>query len=379
MDRTDHQVLASRLVEALSRVHPARLYDGVQSVLGAVDGIDEVMVWLADMGYNRLSHITGAQTVDVVGSVPGRSFASRETIETEDAVFAPIDSVGRTVGVLELRGTGVHSMIDELPQLCTVIANRMIASRGHSDEIEMKRGAGALDIAATIQHELMPIPSYSDDKVDLGGQLEPAYEIAGDAFDYAINDGHSYFGVFDAVGHGLRSSLLTTVAVGTFRLQRRRRQPLGEVSQAIDAAVNGITGVGEFVTGVIGRVSEGGRILELSNAGHLPPQLIRDGKAHQLELEAVVPYGLDSFSPSISTTSLQPGDAVYVFSDGIIEAYDSGRTRFGLPALISILEQHERDQMPVRRVCRDVLRAVIDHVGGSLRDDATIFGIRILA
>ncbi len=238
-------------------------------------------------------------------------------------------------------------------------------------------GLALLTSPPRLQHELMPIPSYKDDGVDLGGRLEPAYEIAGDAFDYAINGGSVYFGVFDAVGHGLKSALLTSIAVGAFRLHRRRLEPLEDVAQAIDYAVGSVADLGQFVTAVIGRVDLDHLTLELVNAGHLPPTLIRDGQSHQIDVDAEVPYGIGRFQASSSTLNLQPGDAVYAFSDGIIEAYDDDRVTFGSQALFSILEQRERDHIPVQHVCKSVLQTVLGHVGGRLRDDATIFGIRL--
>ena len=54
----------------------------------------------------------------------------------------------------------------------------------------------------------------------IAGALEPAYDIAGDIFDYAINDGELQFAIFDAMGHGLDSTLLTSLAIGAYRHAR---------------------------------------------------------------------------------------------------------------------------------------------------------------
>ena len=53
------------------------------------------------------------------------------------------------------------------------------------------------------------------------GLLEPAYEVAGDAFDYALNDDRLHVAVFDGMGHGIASTLLSTLAVGAYRHARR--------------------------------------------------------------------------------------------------------------------------------------------------------------
>src|SRR6267378_596512 len=60
----------------------------------------------------------------------------------------------------------------------------------------------------------------------IAGALEPAYDIAGDAFDYAINGADLHLAIFDGLGHGLGSTLLTGLAVGAYRHARRDGAPV---------------------------------------------------------------------------------------------------------------------------------------------------------
>ena len=377
MSKTSSHLTTSQLVRALAAAHPARLHGAIEEALLNGTGLSAVDVWVSDMSYSKLRRMVGAETVEIDGSLVGRCFTTKEVVETDERILVPIESVGRTLGVLELTGELSADLQGDLLVWGTVIAERMLSAKGQSDEIEKLRGAGALGVPATIQHELLPIPSYADSDVELGGQIEPAYEIAGDAFDYAINDGHIDFGVFDAVGHGLRSSMLTTLTVASLRLARRRSEPVETIGESIERTLAGVTEVGEFVTGVVGRISVADLRVQLVNAGHLPPFVVRDGSAHQIDLDPAVPFGLGHFKPHTRELSLQPGDALYAFSDGIIEAQGSQRQPFGGDALVDFIAQHERDGIPVQRVCRNLLSKIVEHVGGALRDDATILGMRI--
>ena len=154
---------------------------------------------------------------------------------------------------------------------------------------------------------------------------------------------------------------------------------LADIADHVEEVLGGVAEPGEFVTGVFGAVSRGDNTLHLANAGHLPPVLIRDGNLHEIDLDPVFPLGLGQFAASVRTVGLQPGDAVYAFSDGTIEARNNELVQLGLDTLFEILKQFERDRVPVQKICKDVLLKVRDHVGGPLRDDATLCGLRLLS
>ena len=63
----------------------------------------------------------------------------------------------------------------------------------------------------------------------VAGLLEPAYEVGGDCLDYALNSGSLSLAVFDAMGHGLPSSVISSLAVGTYRHARRALVPLEDL------------------------------------------------------------------------------------------------------------------------------------------------------
>ena len=80
------------------------------------------------------------------------------------------------------------------------------------------------------------------------GILEPAYGVAGDSFDYAINDNIVHLAVIDAMGHGLNAAILATLAISAYRHARRANVGLADLYGLMDAAIDGQFGPDQFVT-----------------------------------------------------------------------------------------------------------------------------------
>ena len=129
-----------------------------------------------------------------------------------------------------------------------------------------------------MQWDLLPPLSARTTGALIAGVLEPAYDIAGDAFDYAVNDGHLHFAIIDGMGHGMGSTLLTGLAVGAYRHARRSGASVSGMHAAIDAALAGHYDDLSFATGIVGRLATGSGQLEWSCAGHPPPLLLRGRK-----------------------------------------------------------------------------------------------------
>jgi serine phosphatase RsbU (regulator of sigma subunit) len=74
-----------------------------------------------------------------------------------------------------------------------------------------------MTLPAEIQWSLLPLATFASDDIELSGALEPAYDVGGDAFDYACGSDVATIGLFDAMGHGLASARLSSLAIAAFR------------------------------------------------------------------------------------------------------------------------------------------------------------------
>jgi hypothetical protein len=373
-DGVDVREVVARLVEELEKVSPSQFATLLEAFLSEVEGVSDVVVWLTDFGFTHLHDLADRRAaIPVAGSRAGRVVLTGEPIRHADTTFLPLGRRGQVIGVLEIKG----SQPQETNPIAVVIADSLLATRRHSDVVDRMRGAGKLGLAATIQYELLPHPSCVDQGVEVAGMLEPAYDIAGDAFDYAINPEGAYLALFDAVGHGLRSTTLTSLAVGTYRLSRRQGRSLAETAIAIDRAVAANARPGEFVTGLLVELRPEQRVLQIWNGGHLPPLLIRNRKPTLLDPDPVLlPFGLGPEIADPVTVSLQPHDQLFLYTDGVVQAKNYQLAFWGVETLQGVVTARVDERIPLFQVCRTVLEAVIDYVGGPLQDDATVVGLR---
>jgi serine phosphatase RsbU (regulator of sigma subunit) len=102
-----------------------------------------------------------------------------------------------------------------------------------TDRFERIRCRRPLALAAEVQWKLLPVLSYASDEFSIAGNLEPAYDIGGDTFDYAVDP----TAITDARGHGLRAALLGALAITAMRNSRRCGEGLVDQARAANAAL----------------------------------------------------------------------------------------------------------------------------------------------
>jgi Stage II sporulation protein E (SpoIIE) len=362
------------LVTLLDGASPADVVELAVGWLGG-HGFPDAVLWVADVTNANLVDGSGIlQSRPVDGSVEGRALVQRSAVAHAGRVHLPMAQRGRVLGVMSVDADPEAGAT--LIPVATVVAASLLSTSGHSDVLAALRGGDGLALAATIQHDLLPHPGYEDRHVQIGGQVEPAFDIAGDSYDYAVNDGVVDLAIFDAVGHGLRSALMAVTVVGAYRRARRREPTMGAVAASIEGELAPALGRGDFVTGVVARLDLVDHALEVRVAGHPPPILVRDGTANFLQPDhPAPPFGLSTAGAPF-VTRLQPGDMVMLYTDGVVQARDRMAVFLGAQALADVALSHD-DDVSVQATCRRALARVVDHVQGPLADDATVLALRV--
>ena len=105
-----------------------------------------------------------------------------------------------------------------------------------------------MSVAAEIQWSLLPPAGMTVPQVEVAGILEPAYKVAGDSFDYALNDDLLHLAMIDAMGHGLDAATMATVAIGAYRHARRAEHRPGRDLRVHGRAIAEQFGPDHFVT-----------------------------------------------------------------------------------------------------------------------------------
>jgi hypothetical protein len=355
-----------------------RLEEVLAPACAAVPATDPV-VYLADFSGRVLVPLAaGLPAEEVAGTVPGRVFSTGQPVSVgnngEVRVWVPVAEGSTRTGVLAVTVTSADPDVIERAGLLGAFAGLATAALMRvSDAVDVRRRGREMSLPASIQWDLLPPPSRRLPGAVIAGLLEPAYEIAGDAFDYAVAGGVLHFAVLDGMGHGLGSTVLTGLAVGAYRHARRDGASLPEIHEAIDQALAGYYGDDSFATGVLATLTAATGRLEWTCAGHPPPLLLRGRKVTgELDTQATLPFGIGTGTPALSGYDLEPGDAILLYTDGVIEARTPDGELFGLERLADLLEREAASGQPPEELVRRLVRAVLDHQAGGLRDDATL-------
>jgi Stage II sporulation protein E (SpoIIE) len=337
------------------------------------------VVYLADFSHQVLFPLAAEEAEqDVAGSMAGRAFSTGQPVTSRGdgpvRVWVPVVEQTTRTGVLAVTVPHADPRILERAELLGVFAGLVVASAARvSDVPYLRRRGRAMSLPAGMQWDLLPPVSARTAGALIAGVLEPAYDIAGDAFDYAINGADLHFAIIDGLGHGLGSTLLTGLAVGAYRHARRDGAPVADIHAAIDAALADYYDDISFATGIVARLATGSGRLEWSCAGHPRPLLLRGRKVvGELSSDPVLPFGLGDSAPRPRIEELEPDDVVLLYTDGVTEARTADGELFGLDRLADLLEREAASGRTAEELLRRLVRSVLDHQPGGLRDDATL-------
>lgn len=238
-----------------------------------------------------------------------------------------------------------------------------------------------LSVAREIQMSMLPkiFPPFPDrEEFDIFASIEPAKEVGGDFYDFFfIDHDHLFFCIGDVSGKGIPAALFMAVtktlikAKSTFGVAPRESLSLvnEELCTDNDAAM--------FVTIFSGILNTATGELSYSNGGHNPPYLLSKTLGLKtLDDNSGTALGiLETATYSTGKTTLQPGDAIFLFTDGVTEAMDSAGTMYSEERLMNFLT-HQENFNP-EEITRVTLAEICDFSSGTPQaDDITLMVIR---
>ena len=336
------------------------------------------VVYLADFSGSVLFPLAvRVAEEDVAGSMAGRAFTTGQPVTAERdgavRVWVPVTEQASRTGVLAVTVPHAGPEFLEQVELLGVFAGLAVAAAARVSDIPYVRRQGReMSLPAGMQWDLLPPLNTRSPGLLIAGLLEPAYDVAGDAFDYAVGDHGLDFAIIDGMGHGIASTLLTGLAVGAYRHARRSGAPVLDIHRAIDSTLADYYSDDSFATGVVGRLTFTTGRLEWSSAGHPPPLLLRGRKVvAELTNEPVLPFGLRG-TPQLCTADLEPDDAILLYTDGVTEARGPDGELFGVTRLTDLIEREAASGQPPEEILRRLVQALLDHQPEGLRDDATL-------
>jgi serine phosphatase RsbU (regulator of sigma subunit) len=389
IDATDRPI--GRLLRVSQSADPDALAETLSLAIAGIGGTDLVL-YLVDYEHvalmphpDRLPHGEQPAVATVDGSMAGRVFVTGEPAAVERGggwqVWVPVTERVNQLGVLSM---SLPAWNDEVAAYCTELgtaaAHLVIASAHYTDLPHLLRRRKDMDLAAEMQWSLLPPLAFSSGAMTLAGLLEPAYEVGGDSFDYALNDRVLDLAVFDAVGHGLHSAVLASLLMGAYRHGRRNGQDLRQLVGSIDDAVRRVADPATFATALLARFDVPTGQLSWLSCGHPHPIIVRRGSTlPAVEVSAALPLGLGYLAPveaEIVTVDLEPGDGVLLYTDGVVEARSAQGEAFGEAQLRDLLGREHLAGGPPQQTVRRLVRSSLKHAGDRLRDDASMLYLR---
>ncbi len=277
----------------------------------------------------------------------------------------------------------VHSK-DEMGRLFETF-NSMVANldQGQQVKLEQERIQGELNVARSIQANLLPdtAPKYS--KLDVAFHCAPAKELGGDFFDwFAIGDGKKLgLVIADVSGKGVPAAIHMANLRNLIRfVAREQSDPTLVMKKVNELAWPDLKGE-SFVTVIYAVLDIETREVEFVSAGHEPALRI-SASGHVEECRAKgMPVGIaeaEDFDTVIKSSrlKLEPGDTFVLFTDGVTEAMNSKSDQFGREKLHAVLSQ-AKSRSSADALVKSVVNAVNLHADGQEQsDDLTLIVVK---
>ena len=287
-------------------------------------------------------------------------------------IYLPLQVWGERLGVLALETTLAvgTSLTDELAVIADEFAVALRAADVTTDRYRQAQRRERLTMAAELQWELLPGRSLGDDRFLVAGQLEPAYAVYGDHFDWTLTGDRLTVTVLNGHGDGLEAALLTTVAVNAMRNARRSGANIVEQAELASDALHARYGGSVHAATLLLEIDLVGGRVEAVDAGSPRAVIAREREIRTVQLEQQLPLGM--FAETRYETQrflLEPADRLLVVSDGVHAAAPGGRSAYGDAGLPSALRRTRLQ--PATEAVGTVMRGLREyHAGVEPSDDA---------
>jgi serine phosphatase RsbU (regulator of sigma subunit) len=322
----------------------------------------------------------------VVDAATDPRFASSRSLVSSglrSVVAAPLLDDDGCLGVIVL-ASQLHRRFSEedmelLVSLASAAALR-IRSLELAEETARRRILdNELQLAHDIQMALLPRRFPCRDEFELAATLRPASSVGGDLYDFVAEGRRLFFIVGDVAGKGVAAALLMAVTKTLFHAVAEAGTPVSEILARVNQDLARDNERGMFVTALAGSLDLAGGELELGNAGHLPAyRLGAEGSVEPLRGQVGVPLGvLDGTSYVSERILLTHGDALFLYTDGVIEALNGEGEPFGVARLERYLRASATAAAPA--LVDGALSALREFTGQAAQfDDVTVLALRYL-
>jgi sigma-B regulation protein RsbU (phosphoserine phosphatase) len=260
-------------------------------------------------------------------------------------------------------------------QIARFAAVKLENARLREEAIQKRLLDEELKTAYVIQRRLLPetppeVPGYT-----MAGMNRPCRTVSGDYYDFVVRpDGRIYFVIADVSGKGVTAGLVMAGLQASFRIFTKNDPSPALLVEQLNVAIKQGLPESKFVTLFAGRLDPTTGEVEFTNAGHNPPLHSKAGETRELS-ETELLLGLFQHAKyTDQRLTLEPGDALVLFTDGFSEAENSQGEVLGSAGIQSLLRKMHG------RTAADITAALEQHVidfvcSSELSDDLTLLVI----
>ena len=237
-----------------------------------------------------------------------------------------------------------------------------------------------LKAAEEVQARLLSRTRPQLSTLQFGAACAPARCIGGDFYDFLdLGRGHVTLALGDVSGKGIPAALMMAALQSALRSNYSAGvTDMWRLLRSINQLFFESTAPNDYATLFLAEYADDTRRLRFANCGHNPPLLVHDdGTVDRLEATATVLGLFNQWECACKEVSLQCGDSLLLFSDGIIEAINEQGEEFGEARLIEALQVH--CCLPVPVLANAMMADVRTFTGGTQHDDMTLVVVRSTA
>jgi len=297
-------------------------------------------------------------------------------VDRQDDAF----SGERRIGVLYLDSREKGSFLSgstrgALETLATEAAVAIENARLYRETMEKAKMEQEMRIAAEIQQALLPKAGHAGKFFKTAASSLPCRSIGGDFYDYVdLPRGAFGFALGDVAGKGPPAALLSAMMQGIFAAQAAASDTPSQTIARVNLALYKRGIESRFVTLMYGSLEPDGR-LTYCNAGHNPPLVLGRNGVRRLEVGGPIVGLFEGAQFQEETVTLENGDWLIVFSDGVSEALSADNEEYGEARILAVAEQN------LEATPGDFLQAIFADVraftkGAPQSDDITALVLR---
>jgi len=329
------------------------------------------------VGRTLLSGEEGNMSIHYKGAVNHIYFSPMERtgwsmsiVIPDKDIYGGLRRIGNLVTIMQLLGLAMLLLI------LFAFFRRQVKFNQLEDK--RKRMMNELHVASNIQmsmipKEFPPFPERTD--IDMAADIVPAKEVGGDLYDFFIRDEKLFFCIGDVSGKGVPASLVMAVTRSLFRTLAAHEYSPKRIVTAMNSSMSDMNDSNMFVTLFCGVLDMKTGHLRYCNAGHNAPFILTD-HIWKLDVLPNLPLGIvPDMTFEEQSMDIHYDDSLFLYTDGITEAENSGHELFGEERLEKVL--HGR--RPAINHLKDMQKAVSDFVGDAPQsDDITMLFIHYL-